>query len=113
LRTSAQKRYAEKNAALLREKNLAYKAQPDVQARRAERDARNRNQRNSDLGWLWLSWSAHFRRRLTVDYGQLSIVNAEQLAAPRFVFIHRGKRSVDFAGLTKVVDRRTTGGHVD
>jgi hypothetical protein len=85
MRTAAQKRYAEKNKELLRSKDTRKNHHNPV------RDAENRNQRNSDLGWRWMAWSAHFRKRLTFDY-ELKIVSLKVLENPSFTFIYGGKR---------------------
>jgi hypothetical protein len=93
-RSPAQKRYAEKHAAELREKNLAYKALPAVKRARTERDAEQRNQRNSLLGWRWLAWSS--RRKATgFEKGSLSFVDAGGLDDPHFVFSYQGTRRVE------------------
>lgn len=82
MRTAAQKRYAEKNRELLRAKDMRRNHHNPV------RDAENKNQRNSILGWRWLGW----RRKPSSLYFGLAIVNAEALDNPCFTFIHGGKR---------------------
>ena len=86
MRTAAQRRYAEKNAAALRAKDTR------SNHHNAELDAANRNKRNSDLGWRWMRWSAMFKKRVTLDYRRLSFVNQEQIENPTFVIIQGGKR---------------------
>jgi hypothetical protein len=95
LRTAAQQRYYLRNKARLDEESRLRKQRPEVKAARAQRDALNRNQRNSDLGWLWLGWSAMFKRQLTFDYGQLSLVNMQELENPRFKFVYRGRKTCE------------------
>jgi hypothetical protein len=86
MRTAAQKRYAEKNRQLLRARDTRRNHH------NPERDAVNRNQRNSDLGWRWMAWSAHFRKRLTFDYKELKIISLKVLENPHFTFKYRGTK---------------------
>jgi hypothetical protein len=92
VRTAAQQRYYEKNKERLDRESRERKQLPEAKAERTRRDAENRNQRNSILGWRWMKWSEMFNQKLTFDYGQLSIVNAAELSNPKFVFLYRGVR---------------------
>jgi hypothetical protein len=85
----AQKRYAGKNKELLREKDTRQNHH------NPERDAENRNQRNSDLGWKWMHWSELFRKRLVFNYKELSLLNERELDNPEFIFIYGGKRTCE------------------
>lgn len=92
MRTASQQRFYLRNKERLDRESKERKQLPEVKEARAKRDAGNRNQRNSDLGWRWMKWGEMFKQKLTFDYGQLSIVNAAELASPKFIFIYRGIR---------------------
>lgn len=88
MRTAAQRRYAEKNRERLRSKDKRRNHHNPVS------DSRNRNQRNSDLGWLWMKWGQR-RQRLSFDYDSLSILNLRELENPTFIFVKGNKRCLE------------------
>lgn len=84
MRTAAQIRYYEKNKAAIRAKDQR------KNHHNKHKDAENRNQRNSILGWRWAAWSK--RGKLTMDYESLSLISRHELEQPFYIFELRGSK---------------------